>query len=244
MNTPNHHLSKHVTTLLATLALSATLAGVGCSSINLNNITPAVSQQNHTSQDSSKQSSTTPIDMSKVSTYKIDPAHANVRFAIDHFNTSTNTGGFYNLTGEVQFDPKQQFGKVAITIPMSDLNTGNAEFDEHLKSEDFFAVEKYPTARFESTQWHFAKGDDDNSSDGQAKVTQVDGNLTMHGKTHPVTLQATKFNCYFSPVYKKSVCGGDFTTTIDRTNWGISKYVAMGMSKQVRLTIQIEAVKQ
>ena len=238
MKTYAYHATNYLPKLLMTLALTLVLAGAGCASIaqDSSSSSQANSSQNNTN-------NTRQVDMSQVSTYEIDPTHANVRFAIDHFNTSTNTGGFYNLTGEVQYDPKQQYGKVAITIPMTDLNTGNAEFDEHLKSEDFFAVEQYPTARFESTQWHFAKGDD-GSSDGQAKVTQVDGNLTMHGKTHPVSLTATKFNCYFSPVYKKSVCGGDFTTTIDRTNWGISKYVALGMSKQVRLTIQIEAIKK
>ena len=254
MQTHTYHFTKHLPKLLTTLALTSVLAGAGCASVAQNHTSQATNAKSMTqtasTQHGSHQASTKPINMSKVSTYKIDPAHANVRFAIDHFNTSTNTGGFYNLTGEVQYDPKQQFGKVAITIPMADLNTGNAKFDETLKSADFFAVEQYPTAHFESTQWHFskgtkdAKGDGDDSSDGQAKVTQVDGNLTMHGKTYPVTLQATKFNCYFSPVYKKSVCGGDFTTTIDRTKWGIDKYVLLGMSKQVQLSIQVEAIKQ
>ncbi|WP_230655653.1 YceI family protein [Psychrobacter sp. I-STPA10] len=238
MQTHTNHATKYLAKLLTALALTSVLAGVGCASITQDSSSSSQANSNQNNANNTSQ-----VDMSQVSTYEIDPTHTNVRFAIDHFNTSTNTGGFYNLTGEVKYDPKQQFGKVAITIPMTDLNTGNEKFDEHLKSEDFFAVEQYPTALFESTQWHFAKADD-GSNDGQAKVTQVDGNLTMHGKTHPVSLTATKFNCYFSPVYKKSVCGGDFTTTIDRTNWGIDKYVAMGMSKQVRLTIQVEAIKQ
>lgn len=187
----------------------------------------------------------------QAATYEIDPTHANVRFAIDHFGTSTNTGGFYNLTGEVEYDPKQKYGKVSIVIPLDRLNTGNEQFDETLKGKDFFEVEKFPTAKFESTQWYFSDQPSflgklfSSSNQKQAlPVTHIEGNLTLHGETHPVTLQATKFNCYLSPILKRSVCGGDFTTTIDRTNWGISKYVLLGMTKEVVLNIQIEAAKK
>lgn len=187
----------------------------------------------------------------QAATYEIDPTHANVRFAIDHFGTSTNTGGFYNLTGEVEYDPKQKYGKVSIIIPLASINTGNNEFNETLKGKDFFEVEKFPNAKFESTQWHFSDQPSllgrlftSNNQKQALPVTHIEGNLTLHGQTHPVTLQATKFNCYLSPILKKSVCGGDFTTTIDRTKWGISKYVLLGMTKDVVLNIQIEAAKK
>ena len=187
----------------------------------------------------------------QAATYEVDPTHANVRFAIDHFGTSTNTGGFYNLTGEVEYDPKLKYGKVSIVIPLDRLNTGNEQFDETLKGKDFFEVEKFPTAKFESTQWYFSdqpsflgKLFSSSNQKQPLAVTHIEGNLTLHGETHPVTLQATKFNCYLSPILKKSVCGGDFTTTIDRTKWGISKYVLLGMTKDVVLNIQIEAAKK
>ena len=70
------------------------------------------------------------------------------------------------------------------------------------------------------------------------------GNLTMNGKTAPVKLKADKFNCYQSPMLKAEVCGGDFSTTIDRTKWGLDYLVSAGMSKKVNINIQIEAVKQ
>lgn len=175
---------------------------------------------------------------SHAATYSIDPTHANVRFAIDHFNTSTNTGGFYNLTGEIEYDAKAKIGKIALMIPINTLSTGNKAFDITLKSADFFDVKKYPTAYFQSTKWHFS------DSREPLKITTVEGMLTLHGKTNPVTLTATKFNCYLSPILKKSVCGGDFTTTIDRTKWGISKYTLLGMTEKVELNIQIEAAKQ
>lgn len=166
--------------------------------------------------------------------YKIDSNHANARFAIDHFGTSTNTAGFYNLSGDMQFDRKAKTGAVDIKIPAANINSGNAQFDNHLKSADLFNVEKYPEIRFQSTRFHF-KGD---------KVSSVTGNLTLLGKTAPVTLKAVKFNCYQSPMLKTEVCGGDFETVIDRTKWGMDYLVSAGVTKNVKLNIQIEAAKQ
>ncbi|MGM8887389.1 YceI family protein [Psychrobacter sp. 1Y10] len=174
---------------------------------------------------------------SHAASYLLEPANSNVRFAIDHFNTSTNTGGFYNLTGQLEYDQKAYTGNVSLVIPINTLNTGNKAFDIILRSDEFFDMNKYPLAYFKSTKWHFA---DDNTGD----VTRVDGELTIRDITHPVTLTATKFNCYFSFIAKGSVCGGDFTTTIDRREWDISKYTRLGITEQVDLNIQIEAAKQ
>ena len=172
----------------------------------------------------------------QATTYLLEPNNSNVRFEIDHFKTSTNSGGFYNLTGQLDYDKTAKTGYISLVIPINSLNTGNAAFDRVLKSSDFFDVEKFPLASFKSTKWHFA-------SEGN-EVAKVDGNLTMHGVTNPVTLTATKFNCYFSFIAKKQVCGGDFTTTIDRRKWGMSKYTLLGITEQVKLNIQIEAIKQ
>lgn len=171
-------------------------------------------------------------------TYLLQSDNTNARFEIDHFNTSTNSGGFYNLTGQLQYDPRAKTGDISLVIPINSINTGNIAFDNVLKSADFFDVEQYPLMTFKSTKWHFAT---DNS---ESPVTKVDGNLTMHGITQPITLTATKFNCYFSFIAKSSVCGGDFTTTIDRRKWGIDKYTLLGITEKVTLKVQIEAAKQ
>lgn len=174
------------------------------------------------------------VKKSTSTNYKLDPAHANVRFAIDHFGTTTNQGGFYGLTGDLNYNPAKRIGSIDIDIPVSSLDTNNEHFTNHLKSAEFFNAEKYPTAHFKSTKFHFKNG----------KVSKVDGQLTLLGKTNPVSLKATKFNCYDSPMLKAPVCGGDFETTIDRTQWGMDTYVSMGFSKNVKLNIQIEAVQQ
>jgi polyisoprenoid-binding protein YceI len=91
-----------------------------------------------------------------------------------------------------------------------------------------------PTARFVSSKFSFS-GD---------KVTEVAGTLTLLGKTLPVTLKATQFNCYLNPMFKREVCGGDFETTIQRSQWGMGWGLNMGAPDTVRLLVQVEAIKQ
>jgi len=166
--------------------------------------------------------------------YAIDPTHTFVTFEIGHFGTSTNRGRFDRKEGMVQFDRAAKTGKVDITIDVASVNTGTAAFDKHLQSADLFNVAQHPKARFVSERFVF-NGD---------KVAEVTGRLTLMGKTQPVTLKATQFNCYDNPIVKREVCGGDFETTIDRTAYGINYGVDWGFPKAVRLVIQVEAVKQ
>lgn len=167
-------------------------------------------------------------------TYAIDPNHTYATFEIPHFGVSTNRGRFEKKEGTVQLDRAGKTGKVEITFDMNGINTGSAGFDKHLKGEDFFDVAKFGTAKFVGDKFVFT-GD---------KVAEVAGQLTLKGKTAPVTLKASNFGCYDNPMFKREVCGGDFTATIDRTQWGVDYGLAWGFSKEVRLVIQVEAIKQ
>jgi len=167
-------------------------------------------------------------------TYAIEPTHTFVTYEIGHFGTSTNRGRFDRKEGTVQFDKAAKTGKVEITFEIASVNTGVARMDAHLQSDDFFSSAKFPTARFVGDKFTF-NGD---------KVSEVSGLLTLKDKTHPVTLKAVGFNCYQSPMIKREVCGGDFEAVIDRTQWGIDYGLAFGFSKNVKLVIQVEAVKQ
>ncbi len=170
----------------------------------------------------------------QTASYAIDPTHTFVTFEVDHFGTSTNRGRFDKKEGTIQFDRAGKTGSVDITLQTGSINTGVAPFEAHLKSKDFFNATEFPTARFVSERLVFS-GD---------RVSEVVGKLTMLGKTQPVTLKANLFNCYTSPMLKREVCGGDFETTIDRTQWGMNTYVPAGQRGDVRLLIQVEAVRQ
>ncbi|WP_298213402.1 YceI family protein [Acidovorax sp.] len=166
--------------------------------------------------------------------YAVDPTHTFVTFEIGHFGTTTNRARFDKKQGAVEFDRAAKTGKVEITIDTTSVNSGTPQFDKHLQSADLFDAAKHPTIKFVSDKFSF-NGD---------KVSEVSGQLTLLGKTAPVTLKATQFNCYDSPMLKREVCGGDFEATIDRTQWGMNYGVDWGFSKNVRLVVQIEAVKQ
>ena len=147
--------------------------------------------------------------------YVIEPTHTFASFEITHFGAAKT-------------------GKVELTIDAASISSGVPQFDRHLKSADNFDVEKFPTIKFVGDKFHFS-GD---------KVTAVDGQLTLKGQTHPVTLKANQFNCYDSPMLKREVCGGDFEATIDRTQWGLNYGLPMVAGKEVRVIATVEAVKQ
>ena len=168
-------------------------------------------------------------------TYAIDPTHTFATFEIDHFGASTNRVRFDKKSGTVEFDKAGKTGKVEIELDMTALNSGTPSFNKHLQSADIFDAEKFPTAKFVSDKFVF-EGD---------KLKEVTGQLTLKGKTAPMTIKANKFTCYESPMLqKREVCGGDFEASIDRTQWGVDYGIPYGFPKQVRLVMSIEAVKQ
>ena len=167
-------------------------------------------------------------------TYAIDPNHTFATFEIQHFGTSTNRGRFDKKSGMVTLDKAAKTGKVEITLETGSINSGTANFDQHLQSKDFFNATEFPTAKFVGDKFSFS-GD---------KVTEVSGMLTLLGKTNPVVLKATNFNCYISNMLKVEVCGGDFETTIVRSQYGMGWGLNFGFSDNVRLVVQVEAVKQ
>ena len=113
-------------------------------------------------------------------------------------------------------------------------STGTDALDKQLQGKNFFDAAQFPNAKFVADKFSF---------DGD-KVTEVAGTLTLRGVTHPVTLKATLFNCYLNPLLKREVCGGDFETTIQRSLWGITWGLDLGIPDRVRLLVQVEAVRQ
>jgi polyisoprenoid-binding protein YceI len=173
--------------------------------------------------------------LAQANTYSVDPTHTFVTFEAVHFGTSTLRGRFDKKEGAVTFDRAAKTGKAEITIDLASVSTGVGPLDGHLKSKDFFNVgDGGATATFVGDKFTFA-GD---------KVSAVAGTLTMLGKSMPVTLKATNFNCYNNPMFKREVCGGDFETTIARSQWGMNYGLTFGIPDNVRLLVQIEAIKQ
>ena len=109
---------------------------------------------------------------------------------------------------------------------------GRSDSDQGLKGTNIFNVGTYPDVNFSATDFRF---------DGD-KITHVSDNLSIIGKTIPVTLNATSYNCYQSPLLKKQVCGGDFVTTAKRSEWNMNTGIPF-ISADTKLLIQIEATR-
>ncbi len=170
----------------------------------------------------------------RAASYEIDPTHTFAHFEISHFATSTIRGRFDKKEGRLEFDRDAKTGKIDIDIFTNSISTGTPFFDKFLTGFTLFDSATFPTAKFVGDKFSFA----DN------KVSAVAGNFTLLGVTKPITLKATNFNCYTSPLIKREVCGGDFETTLDRSEYGMNYGLVFGFPKAVRLLIQVEAIKQ
>ncbi len=172
--------------------------------------------------------------------YEIDTAHSHATFSIRHMMVSNVRGEFGNVTGEVNIDEKDLAkSSVKATIDVKTLNTGNQDRDNHLKAPDFFDVAKFPTMTFESTK----------VTAGDKKGTyKVDGNLTMHGVTKPVTLMVEELS---EPVTAPKQMGGmvkrgaSATTTINRKDFGLTYNAVLekggvALGEDVKVTLDVE----
>jgi polyisoprenoid-binding protein YceI len=165
--------------------------------------------------------------------FAIDPTHTFVNYEIGHFATTTNRGRFSTKDGTLFFDRVGRTGRIEVVMDISSVNTGVDFLNRQMQGKDFFNVAEHPTGSFASDRFVF---------DGD-KVSEVHGKLTLLGKTHPVVLKAQRFGCYQSPLIKREVCGGDFEANIQRSLWGVSWGLTFGFEDNVRLLIQVEAIR-
>lgn len=166
-------------------------------------------------------------------TYNIDPSHTYPSFEADHAGVSSWRGKFNKSSGKVVLDRAAKTGNVDITIDMTSVDFGHDKMNEHAKGKDIFNVEQFPTATYKGTSVKF---------DGD-KVVSVDGEFTLHGVTKPLTLTMTRFKCFMHPALKREVCGGDATAEFKRTDFGVDYGIKYGFAPEVKLSIQVEAVK-
>ena len=166
--------------------------------------------------------------------YDIDASHSEVVFGWNHFGFSNPTARFDKIEGSVLLD-KADLTKssISVSLPLESLDTRVAKLDEALKSPDFFDAAKYPTITFKSTKVERA-------GENGLKIT---GDLTIHGVTRPVTLDAkvNKIGIFEIPgVIKAQAAGFDATTVIRRSDFGVTKYVP-AVSDEIPVRITLDA---
>jgi polyisoprenoid-binding protein YceI len=169
-------------------------------------------------------------------TYQVDPNHTTVQFSAKHLLISTVSGKFKEFAGTIVYDDKDiTKSSVTGTIKTASLDTGVADRDNHLRSADFFDVEKYPEIAFRSTKI-------EKSGDGLT----VTGMLTLKDATKEVKFPAT-VNGPIKDPWGNSRLGFSFALEINRMDYGISwsKTTDTGglvVSKEIKIQIDGEAV--
>ncbi len=162
--------------------------------------------------------------------YTIDPTHTWPMFEVNHLGYSTQRGRFDKTSGKIMLDMVAKKGSVDITIEAGSIDMGFQKWDEYMKSPDFFDVQLNPTMHYVSDKLVF---------DGD-KVVGAEGKFTLLGTTRPLTLTVSNFRCAPHPLTRKMHCGADVSATIQRTQYGMAKFVPL-VGDEVRLIIPIEA---
>lgn len=172
--------------------------------------------------------------------WQLDASHTKVGFAVRHMMVSKVRGEFKEFEADIDIDPNDLAGsKVTAKIHVDSIDTNNDDRDGHLRSADFFNVEEYPYIEFESTEFR---------SDGDGNV-EIDGDLTIRGETHPITLTGEQLGPAKSPFADAKSVGYNLSTTIERENFGLNwnKALETGgflVGKKVEIEIDAEAVSE
>ncbi len=165
-------------------------------------------------------------------TYTLDPEHSYVSFKISHFGFSSPSGKWFANGTLVLDQDNPQNSKANITIKVKDIVTGIPELDDHLRTKDFFEVSKYPTATFVSDHVNLTGN----------QTADVQGTLTVHGISRPITLHVKLNKHGMHPMTDKISAGFTATAALKRSEFGITTYLP-GLGDDVKLEIEAEAGK-
>ena len=167
-------------------------------------------------------------------TYTLEPNYTQGVLRWDHLGFSYPAAQFAQGTGTLEFDESDPtMSSIKVTIPLASLNTGVPDLDEHLKSEDFFEVAKFPTATFVSTRVEKGMGMN------RFKVT---GNLTIRKVTKPVMLDVTLLKVGKNARTEVATIGFDARGTLKRSDFGLGAFVPQ-VSDEIQLLVTTQAAE-
>lgn len=170
--------------------------------------------------------------------WAIDPVHSEAGFSIRHLMVSKVRGRFGRFEGSFVTAEDPLASSVSATVDLASLDTGNADRDAHVRSADFLDVERYPELTFHSTG---IRAQDDGFV--------VDGELSLHGVTRPVSLQLEVHGFQPDSPFGDTRAGFTAKAEIDRRDFGIEFNIPLdgggvGLGHKVDVTLEIEAIRQ
>jgi polyisoprenoid-binding protein YceI len=171
--------------------------------------------------------------------YNVDKAHSEASFQVQHLGISNVRGRFTDFEGAINIDQsKPESSSVEFSIKTASIDTGVADRDKHLRSADFFDVEKFPTITFKSSKVASKGG----------KAYDVTGTLTMHGVSKVVTIAVTHLGFVKDP-WGNERAGFELNTTLNRKDYGLTwnKALETGgllVGEDVKVSVNLEATKK
>ncbi len=171
--------------------------------------------------------------------YELDSAHSTASFSIKHMMIAKVHGGFEKLSGTLSYDPSAPaLSSVDITIEASSINTREPQRDTHLKSADFFDVEKFPKITFKSKRVEGGRGD-----------LKVVGDLSIHGVTKEVVLDVEGPTDEIKDLYGNLKIGASGSTKIKRKDFGLTWNAALEaggilVGDDVNITLDVQFTKK
>ena len=171
--------------------------------------------------------------------YKIDPAHSSAHFVVRHMMITNVRGGFSGVQGGIEYDPDHPAdSSVDVTIDVGKINTLDEQRDAHLKSADFLDVARYPVMTFKSKKVL-------SNGDGEWKVT---GDLTIHGVTKEVVLNAEGPTAEGKDPFGNTRIGASATTKIKRSDFGLTWNAALEtggilLGDDLKIELEVSAIR-
>ncbi len=183
--------------------------------------------------------SATSTSPAAISTWKLDPAHSAAEFKVKHMMISNVKGSFKGLSGDLTLhDPDHTLTKIDASVDVSTVNTGDPQRDGHLKSGDFFDVEKFPTMTFKSTKV-FPEGGGDFT---------VTGDMSLHGVTKSLNFEVEGLSAPAKDPWGNTRIGLSATAKINRKDFGLTWNSALEtggvlVGEDVSVTLDVQFIK-
>lgn len=170
----------------------------------------------------------------EIEMYGFDKVHTQIIFFVSHLGFSISEGEFQDFDGTIEFNRDEpEKSKVDVVIQTASIDMDDKEWGDHMKNEDFFNVEKFPTMTFKSTGIEV-------TGEKTAKIT---GDLTILETTKPVILDVTFIKAGKHPYRDKYVAGFSATTKIKRSDFGMN-YGLPHIGDDAEIRIEVEAMRQ
>ena len=165
--------------------------------------------------------------------YTLDPDHTFASFEADHMGMSTWRGKFNRSQGWAVLDRTAGKGDIEVEIALDSIDFGQEPLNAWARGKDLFDVAHHPHAVYKGHLSNFVDG----------APTQVDGVLTLHGVSRPLSLRIDHFKCMPHPIFKRDWCGADALGSFDRSAFGLDAGKSYGFDMQVALRIQVEGLR-